>query len=112
MNNRVSLIGHVGQKPDVRTFENNRKKASFSLATNDYYINDKGERVDNTEWHSLVVWGKLADIVEKYVEKGREVVVEGKITYRSYDDKEGNKRNITEIVVSELHLCGKKADSK
>ena len=112
MNNRVSLIGYVGQNPDVRTFESNRKKASFSLATNEYYTNEKGERVESTEWHNLVAWGKLADVVEKYVEKGREIVAEGKITYRSYDDKEGNKRYVTEILLNELHLCGKKAESK
>lgn len=86
----------------------NGKIAKVSLATNDYYTNAKGERVEETQWHNLVVNGKLADIMEKYVHKGKEISVEGKLMYRSYDDKDGNKRFITEIRVDELLLLGNK----
>jgi single-strand DNA-binding protein len=81
--------------------------ASFTLATNENYKNDKGEKVEETQWHKLVAWGKTAEIIEKYVTKGKEIAVEGKLSHRSYDDKNGEKRYITEVVVNEVLLLGK-----
>ena len=106
MKNRVQLIGHVGQEPEIKTV-NNKKVASLTIATNDFYYNEKGDKVEQTEWHRVTAWGKTAEIIEKYVTKGKEIAVEGKLTHRSYDDKDGNKRYVTEILVSELLLLGK-----
>jgi single-strand DNA-binding protein len=108
LKNRVQLIGRVGQDPEIKVFEQDRKKASFSLAINEVYYNDQNEKVENTQWHNVIMWGKLAEIAEKYVVKGKEVAVEGKLVNRSFDDKEGNKRYVTEIIVSELLLLGSK----
>lgn len=107
MRNKVQLIGHVGQEPEIKTFDGGRKLANITIATNDYYTNDKGERVEQTEWHRVTAWGKLADIIEKYVDKGKEIAVEGKLTHRSYDDKDGNKRYITEVVANDILLLSK-----
>lgn len=105
--NQVQLIGHVGQDPEIKSFDGNKKLANFTIATNEVYKNEKGEKVEETQWHRLSAWGKTAEIIEKYVTKGKEVAIEGKLTHRSYDDKNGDKRYITEIVVSELLLLGK-----
>ncbi len=105
--NKVQLIGHVGQKPEIKTFDGGKKVANITIATNESYTNSKGEKVENTEWHRITAWGKVAEIIEKYVIKGKEIAIEGKLTHRSYDDKDGNKRYITEIVASELLLLGK-----
>lgn len=105
--NKVQLIGHVGQEPEIKTFDGGRKVANITIATNESYTNNKGEKVENTEWHRITAWGKVADIIEKYVIKGKEIAIEGKLTHRSYDDKDGNKRYITEIVANELLLLGK-----
>jgi len=107
MKNKVQLIGHVGNDPEIKSLEGGKKLANITIATNDYYINDKGDRVEQTEWHRLTAWGKVAEIIEKYVTKGKEVAIEGKLTHRSYDDKEGNKRYITEVVVNDILLLGK-----
>lgn len=107
MRNKVQLIGHVGQEPEIKTFDGGRKLANITIATNDYYTNDKGEKVEQTEWHRVTAWGKLADIIEKYVDKGKEIAVEGKLTHRSYDDKDGNKRYITEVVANDILLLSK-----
>jgi single-strand DNA-binding protein len=107
MKNRVQLIGHVGQEPEIKTFDAGKKVANFTIATNDYYVNDKGEKVEQTEWHRVVVWGKLVDVVEKYVKKGKELAIDGKLTHRGYDDKDGNKRFITEVVANDVLLLGK-----
>jgi single-strand DNA-binding protein len=107
MKNKVQLIGNVGNEPEVKTFGEGKKVANITLATNDYYINDKGERVEQTEWHRVTAWGKVAEIIEKYVSKGKEIAIEGKLTHRSYDDKEGNKRYITEVVANDILLLGK-----
>ncbi|MCD0469295.1 single-stranded DNA-binding protein [Flavobacterium sp. JAS] len=107
MKNRVQLIGNVGNDPEIKTLENGRKLAHLSIATTERYKNDKGERVEQTEWHRITAWGKTAEIIEKYVEKGKEVGVEGKLIHRSYDDKNGEKRFITEVVVSEILLLSK-----
>lgn len=103
LRNSVRLIGRVGNNPETKTFDNGTKVA-LSLATSEYYYNDKKEKVETTQWHNLVAWGKTAEIIQKYVEKGKEIAVEGKLSYRTYEDKEGVKRSITEIIVSEVVL--------
>ena len=107
LRNKVTLIGHTGKEVEIVNFEKG-KIAKVTLATNDYYSNSLGERVEETQWHNLVFNGKLADIMEKYVQKGKEIAVEGKLTYRTYDDKDGQKRFFTEIRVEELVLLGTK----
>ena len=107
LRNKVTLIGHTGKEVEIVNFEKG-KLAKVTLATNDYYTNTLGEKVEETQWHSLSAGGKLADIMEKYVEKGKEIAVEGKVIYRTYDDKDGVKRYITEIRVEELVLLGGK----
>ena len=107
LRNKVTLIGHTGKEVEIVNFEKG-KIAKVTLATNDYYTNSLGERVEETQWHNLVFNGKLADIMEKYVQKGKEIAVEGKLTYRTYDDKDGQKRFFTEFRVEELVLLGTK----
>ena len=107
MKNRVQLIGHVGNEPEIKTFDGGKKLANLTIATNDTYRNVKGEKVEQTEWHKVTAWGKTADIIEKYVTKGKEVAIEGKLTHRSYEDKNGEKRYITEVIVNEILLIGK-----
>ena len=107
MKNRVQLIGNVGNDPEIKTLENGKKLAHLTVATNDRYTNDKGEKVEQTEWHRVTAWGKTAEIIEKYVVKGKEVAIEGKLTLRSYDDKNGEKKYITEVVVNEILLLSK-----
>lgn len=107
MKNKVQLIGHVGQEPEIKTFDGGKKVVNFTLATNEVYKNEKGEKVEQTEWHRVSAWGKVADIIEKYVTKGKEIAIEGKLTHRSYDDKNGEKRFITEVVANDIILLGK-----
>jgi single-strand DNA-binding protein len=112
--NSVRLIGNVGNAPELKEFESGtgknkttQKMARFSMATNEQYVDRKGDRQTNTEWHNVVAWGKSAELVEKLLQKGTEVVVEGKITTRSYE-KDGVKRFTTEIVMNELLVLNKK----
>ena len=107
LRNKVQLIGRLGQDPEILNLEGGKKLAKFSLATNESYTNAKGEKVDNTEWHNIVSWGKTAEIVEKYVTKGKEIALEGKLTTRSYETKDGEKRYVTEVVCNELLLLSK-----
>lgn len=107
LKNKVQLIGHVGQDPEIKNLEGGKKVANLTIATNDSYKNDKGEKVEQTEWHKVVAWGKTAEIIEKYVTKGKEIAIEGKLTHRSYEDKNGEKRYITEVVVNDVLLLGK-----
>lgn len=107
MKNKVQLIGNVGNDPEIKTLDSGRKLAHLSIATSEKYTNDKGEKVEQTEWHRVTAWGKTAEIIEKYVVKGKEVAVEGKLTHRSYDDKNGEKRYVTEVVVNEILLLSK-----
>ena len=107
LRNKVQLIGHVGQDPEIKNLDGGKKVANLTIATNDSYKNDKGEKVEQTEWHRVVAWGKTAEIIEKYVTKGKEIALEGKLTHRSYDDKNGEKRYITEVLIHELLLMGK-----
>jgi single-strand DNA-binding protein len=108
LRNRVLLIGRLGAQPETKTLSSGSSMARFSLATTEVYKNDKGERVSETQWHNLVAWGKVAQIAGKYLDKGREVAVEGKLVTRNYLDKEGIKRYATEIVVNDLLLVGSK----
>jgi len=108
LRNKVQLIGHVGNDPEIKTFDGGKKLAKLNVATNESYKNDKGEKVEETQWHSLIAWGKTADIIEKYVVKGKEIAIEGKLTHRSYEDKNGEKRYVTEVVIEELLLLGSK----
>ena len=104
--NKVQLIGNVGQEPSTTKLDNGKKVARLSLATNENYKNNKGEKVQATSWHTVVAWGKTAEIIENYVSKGKEIAVEGKLTSRSYEDKEGVKRYVTEVLASEILLLG------
>jgi len=108
LRNKVQLIGNLGNAPEIITLESGKKLAKFSIATNDSYKNAQGEKITDTQWHNLVAWNKTAEIVEKYLEKGKEVAIEGKLTSRSYEDKDGTKKYITEVVVNELLLLGSK----
>lgn len=110
LKNRVTLIGNVGAAPEVKTFDANGKLAKFSLATNETYKNGNGERVTETQWHNIVAWNGLAGMIEKYVKKGSYLVLEGKIVNRSYEDKEGKKRYLTEVVANELNFLGPKPE--
>jgi single-strand DNA-binding protein len=109
MKNRVQLIGHLGADPEMKTTENGNKMARIRLATNESYTNGKGEKVNDTQWHNLVAWGKTAEIAEKILAKGSEAIMEGKLVNRSYTDKDGQKKYITEVVVEEMLVLGKKA---
>ena len=106
LRNKVQLIGNLGKTPDAKKTESGKKLVKFSVATNEIYTNQKGEKVKETQWHNLVAWGKLADIAEKYLDKGSEVAVEGKLISRDYTDKDGNKRYITEVQLNELLMLG------
>lgn len=106
LKNKVQLIGNAGNNPDIKTFGAGKKLARLVIATNESYYNDKGEKVTDTQWHNVTAWGKMAEIIEKYVTKGKEIAVEGKLMHRSYD-KNGEKRYITEVVVSDVLLFGK-----
>ncbi len=108
LKNKVQLIGNLGNAPEVKTTENGKKLARFSVATNESYRNASGEKVTETTWHNLIAWGKVADIAEKYLNKGSEVAIEGKLINRSYTDKDGNKKYITEVQVNELLMLGSK----
>ncbi|SFS42757.1 single-stranded DNA-binding protein [Lutibacter maritimus] len=108
LRNKVQLIGNLGNKPEIITLDSGKKLAKFSMATNETYKNAQGEKVTETQWHNIVAWNKTAEIAAQYLEKGREIAIEGKLTSRSYDDVNGVKKYITEIVVSEMLLLGNK----
>jgi single-strand DNA-binding protein len=112
LKNKVQLIGHVGNQPDIRNTENGKKLARFSVATNEVYRNTKGDKITETQWHNLVAWGKVAELAEKYLGKGSEVAIEGKLINRNYTDKDGNKKYVTEVQVNEVLLLGSKAGNK
>jgi single-strand DNA-binding protein len=106
LKNRVQLLGNIGAAAEIRETAGGKKVANFSLATNETRKDENGERTTETQWHRLVAWGKLADLIEKYTTKGSEIMVEGKLTYRSYVSKEGDTKYITEIEVREIMLMG------
>lgn len=106
--NKVQLVGHAGQDPEIVTLESGKKLAKFSLATTEHYTNSRGERVEKTHWHTIVFWNRPAEIVEQYVHKGSQVAVEGKLATRSWEDEQGSKHYRTEVVAHELLLLGPK----
>lgn len=108
LKNHVQLIGNVGQEPTITNLESGKKVARFSLATNEFFKNTNGEKTQNTEWHTVVAWGKTAEIIEKYAGKGKEIGVSGKLKSRSYEDKDGIKRYVTEVEANEILLLGTK----
>ena len=112
LRNKVQLIGNLGNTPEVKTTENGKKLCRFSIATNESYRNTQGDKVTETTWHQLIAWGAIAEIAEKYLDKGSEVAIEGKLINRNYTDKEGTKRFVTEIQVNELLLLSSKVSTK
>ncbi len=104
MHNKCQLIGNLGKDPEVRTLTGGKKVANFSLATSESYKDKNGEKQTKTEWHNIIVWEKLAEICEKYIKKGSKIFLEGRITYREFDDKDGVKRRVTDIVCSEMRM--------
>lgn len=108
MKNRVQLIGHLGADPEIKTTEGGRKHARINIATNESYTNAKGERITETQWHSVVAWGKTAEIAEKIFKKGMEVLIDGKLVNRNFIDKDGTKRYVTEVQANELLIFSKK----
>ena len=107
LRNKVQLIGNLGKDPEIINLESGKTLAKFAIATNESYKNANGEKITDTQWHNVVAWGKTATIAEKYLMKGKEVAIEGKLTSRSYETKEGEKRYITEVVCNELLMLGK-----
>lgn len=108
LRNSVRLTGFLGSAPEVKNITDSKKVAKLSLATNDSYKNDKGEKVEETQWHNLVAWNAQAILAEKYLQKGSEIAIEGKLTNRSYVNKEGIKCYVTEVIVSEILMLNKK----
>lgn len=102
LKNRVNLIGNLGADPEVKELESGKKIAKVRLATSENYKNKDGEKVTDTQWHNLVIWGPRAEFVEKYLKKGQEVAIEGKLNHRTYDNAEGEKKYFTEIIVNEI----------
>ena len=109
LTNKVQLIGYLGMDPEIKSFENG-KMMRVSIATDDSYTDKNGQRVQDTQWHTLIGWNNMADLGEKLLKKGKQIAVEGKLVNRSYDDKDGNKRYTTEIRVDRFLLLGKKDD--
>jgi single-strand DNA-binding protein len=107
--NKVTLIGNLGNAPEIKSLENNRKIARISLATNEVYKNQKGEKVLETTWHNVVLWGSLAEVAEKMLTKGSEIAIDGRLVNRNYVDKDGMKKYITEVQASQLVVLGRKA---
>lgn len=108
--NHVQLIGNVGQEPTITNLESGKKVARFSIATNEHYKNNKGEKVQSTDWHTVVAWDKTAEIIENYVGKGKEIAITGKLRIRSYTTDDGNQRYVTEVEANEILLLGSKSD--
>jgi single-strand DNA-binding protein len=108
LRNKVQLIGNLGANPEVKNTESGKKLAKFSIATSESYRNAKGDKITETQWHTIIAWGKLADIAEKYLTKGSEIALEGKLVYRNYTDKDGGKKYFTEIQASEMLMLNSK----
>ena len=112
--NKVILVGNVGADPEVKRLESGNVVAKITIATSEKYVNKNGEKVENTEWHNVVFWGKLAEVLENYIKKGSQLYVEGKLSTRSWADKDGNKRYTTEIIGNNMQMLGgkKQAENK
>jgi single-strand DNA-binding protein len=108
--NKAILFGNVGKDPDVRRLESGKIVAKFAMATNKSYNNTQGEKITETAWHNIVLWGKLAELAEKYVKKGNSVIIEGEISYRSYENKDKQIVYLTEIIGDKLHFAGSKKE--
>ena len=107
LKNSVQLIGRLGNDPEVNTFESGTKKATFSVATNDVYYNNKGEKVEETQWHNIVAWGKKVDVIENYLKKGSEVALQGRLVHKNYNAPDGSKRYFSEVVADEILMMDK-----
>ena len=112
LRNKVQLIGNLGQAPEIISFENGKKLAKISLATNEVYKNAEGDKVESVHWHNVIAWGAQAELIEKYVIKGQEIAIEGKLITRSFETKEGDKRTKTEVQINEILLLGRKAEEQ
>jgi len=111
LKNHVQLIGNLGQDPEIKQLESGKKLAKFSIATTESYKNKNGEIVNDTQWHSIVAWDNLAQIAERYLHKGKQVALAGKLSHRNYEDKDGIKRYVTEIVANDLLMLGKRENT-
>ncbi len=111
LRNNVQLIGNLGNSPELKTLDSGSKRVKFNMATNESYTNLKGEKVTETQWHNIIAWGKTAELMTELLDKGKLVLVSGKITSRTYEDNEGIKRIITEIVASEFLLLSPKSEN-
>lgn len=110
--NSIQLVGNIGKELELIEFDSGSSKVSFTMATNEYYKNSDGEKVQETQWHNVVAWGKLADLMNTYLKKGSEILLRGKLVHRSYNDKSGNTKYVSEIVADEFLMLGKKQDQK
>ena len=108
LRNKVQLIGNLGNDPEIITLESGKKLAKLSIATNESYKNAQDEKITDTQWHNVVAWNNTAEIIEKYLKKGNEIAIEGKLTSRSYETAEGEKKYITEVICNELLMLGSK----
>lgn len=108
LRNKVQLIGHLGAAPEVRTFDNGNMLAKMRIATNEIFKNAAGEKITETQWHTVIAWGKTAEIASKYLNKGSEVMIEGRLTYNEYTAQDGQKRSSTEIIASDFLMLDKK----
>lgn len=106
LRNRVQLIGHLGQDPEIKTLESGKKVANFTIATNDSFKNTEGQKVEETTWHNIVAWNGLAERAARFLKKGKEVAIDGRIVYKSYEDKKGMTRYVTEIVLNDMLFLG------
>ena len=111
LRNKVQLIGRLGQDPEIVNLESGKKLAKFSLAINENYKNANGEKVESTQWHTISAWGATATLIEKYLSKGQEVAIEGKLNNKKFEDKTGTTRYVTEIVANEIQMFGKNASA-
>ena len=109
--NKVILVGNLGKDPEIRHLDNGKSRVTVSIATSETYKNKAGERISNTEWHNVVFWTPLAEIVDSYLRKGSKIYVEGKISSRSYEDKEGKMRYVTEVIAREMIMLDSKNSS-
>ena len=110
LRNSVQLIGRLGKDPEVKTLTSGKSMATFTLATSDIYYNSDGEKIEDTQWHNIVAWGPKGEAASKYLNKGKEIAIEGKLIHRSYETSTGDKRYITEINMNELLMIGSKKD--
>ncbi len=108
LQNNVTLVGHLGDDPEVKTLESGKSLTRIRLATNEYYTNKDGERVTSTQWHTCVGWGRTGERMGQLLRKGKQVMLQGRLQYRSFEDKDGAKRNIPEVIVQGFSLIGKK----